>query len=237
MIWDCFPFAGELDVLDCRLAHLRHVPNLRHVIVEAAVDNHGRPKPLSIRDRVATANGARWLASHCDRIIYMTVHEVMGDGPWEREHAVRDEVIPLLRHQASFGDTVLIADADEIPAIHALTRRVTEPHTLLMRDIAITLNQAWPDRQPTSVVCPWGIIGYSISSVRDNRVKYPIIDEAGWHLSWLGGPEAVERKLAMHCHTRSELDERISKLRPNDDVPPWCRENAPASWWGKVGSL
>lgn len=229
MIWDCFPFAGEVDVLKCRLETLKCVSGIHHIIVEASVDNHGRPKPLTIFSMLRDSD--EWLLQHRHRTSYTTKHELAGPEPWDREKQLRDCVMPLLRFYAKPGDLVLIADVDEVPAPAVLEAPVMEPRTLLMRDIAVTLSRAWPSRQPTSVLVPWPMAQGSLSGMRASRHEFPVTDHAGWHLSWLGGPEAVEKKLAMHCHTRAELDDRISRLRPNDDIPEWCYDNAPASWW------
>lgn len=222
-------FSGELDVLECRLATLEYFMSLHHVIVEARVDNHGREKPLCGQSDEAIRRLWRWR----NRITYLAVDDLPGPGPWDRERQLRDKAMEILIKRARPDDIVLIADADEIPSHRALCSHVHEPMTLLMRDIAITLDRAWPERQPTSVIVPWHlcVVQDGLSLARSDRDKYPTIDEAGWHLSWLGGPEAVERKLAMHCHTRQELDERVSRLQANWDWPRWCDENAPDSWW------
>lgn len=228
LIYDCFMLAGELDILECRLATLEPY-DVTHVIVEAGTDNHGNPKPYSL-DGGLDYYGRfhRWRS----RIIYVKTNGMPGPSAWEREHQQRDIAMSVLRTRAQPGDPVIVADVDEIPSetAMAVAAQAVSPWCLMMRNIMLTLDQAMPELLPTSVIVPWQP-SVTLSQSRDIRHLFPTVNHAGWHLSWLGGPEAFERKLAMHCHSRQETDAMTARLMLNDDVPPWCRDHAPAAWW------
>jgi beta-1,4-mannosyl-glycoprotein beta-1,4-N-acetylglucosaminyltransferase len=49
VIYDCFPFFNELELLELRLHELAPVVD-RHVLVEATVTHSGQPKPLHFAD-------------------------------------------------------------------------------------------------------------------------------------------------------------------------------------------
>ena len=221
MIYDCIMFAGELDVLECRLATMAPY-DVHHIILESVADNHGRPKETAFSE-----NRNRY-REYLPRISFLKVPAMPGPSAWEREHQLRDYAMSFLYEYAVDGDQVLIADVDEIPTPWLLESPRTG--TLMMRNMMLTVDRALPNLEETSVMIPWPFTG-SLSGIRDARGVLPHLDSAGWHLSWLGGEEAVQQKLAMHCHTAGELAEKASRLVPNDDMPPWCREHAPASWF------
>lgn len=210
-------FAGELDILECRLATMAPY-DVTHVIVESDTDNHGRAKPYTLEKHL------KW---H-ERVTYIKASGIPGPSAWEREHQQRDEALRVVREDAIPGDWVLIADVDEIPAPWLL--ETPRRGMLMMRNMMLTLDRALPAPQPTSVMIQWPFDG-ALSWIRDNRYGMTQIIPGGWHLSWLGGEEAIQRKLAMHCHTWAETQAQLSQLVPNDDMPPWCRYNAPASWF------
>ena len=214
-------FAGELDILECRLATMAPY-DVHHIILESVTDNHGRPKETAFHE-----NSSRY-REYLPRVSFLKVPAMPGPGAWEREHQLRDCAMSFLYEYAVGGDSVLVADVDEIPAPWLLET----PRTgmLMMRNMMLTIDRALPDLQPTSVMVQWPFTG-SLSGIRDARGVLPHLEPGGWHLSWLGGEEAVQRKLAMHCHTEGELAEKVSRLVPNDDMPPWCREHAPAAWF------
>ena len=76
--------------------------------------------------------------------------------------------------------------------------------------------------------------------------------DAGWHFSWLGGPERAMHKVNSFCHPEVEAEIRGSISNDNfywregfhvdglrmapvdvdDEWPKWIRDgNAPASWY------
>ena len=108
MIYDCFTFFNELDLLEIRLNVLKDVVD-KFVLVEATKTFTNRKKQL-----IYAQNKSRF-ASFSDRII----HVVVDDFPpfktaWHYESHQRNAIIRGLREACPL-DVILIGDVDEIP--------------------------------------------------------------------------------------------------------------------------
>src|SRR5215469_13195817 len=126
-------FKDELDMLGMRLEETAGWP-VRHVLVESPVTHRGVPKPLYYqenRDRFAL-----WSAS-----ITHIVTDLPQNAPWAREHAQRNAAWPVIDAEAQPGDTVIIADVDEIPSPSLLDwRKATGGrHTVISARMRTTL--------------------------------------------------------------------------------------------------
>lgn len=197
-IFDSFCFAGELDLLECRLTELYEVVHA-FVIVESNLTYSGHPKPLHF------AENAGRFAPWQDKIRYVIATCEPGPSPAIRESAQRQAAWDGLEDFA--GEDILIhGDADEIP------------HPGDLAYLAGDEDEAWRARKimhrhhPVAAnladSTPWG--GYvphrgpgrpHLMELRQ-RLHSRIIPEImghGWHFSWLGGPEAMKAKAATLC--------------------------------------
>jgi len=110
MIWDCFMFFNELDLLEIRLNVLdKHVD--RFVIVEANRTHAGRRKPMHYLE-----NNGRFSRFHGKIHHYLLeVPEGYGNGDrWAVENAQRNAIQSAFEG-LRFDDIVFIGDLDEIP--------------------------------------------------------------------------------------------------------------------------
>jgi beta-1,4-mannosyl-glycoprotein beta-1,4-N-acetylglucosaminyltransferase len=247
MIWDCCMLRDELDMLECRLTEMEDY-DVIHVIVESFVTHRGEPKPLYF----ASESGDRFKRWR-DRICSVAVGQAafpLGAGPWDREHVQRD-MAGLVLGAAKPDDLVLISDVDEIPSVAVLAANPDPVLTLSMRILAFAANWLVPAPQHHGVVARAGwLAGKSLGAVRDGRHSYPVLENAGWHLTWFGGPEAIAAKAEGTCHL--ELYEHIvaankagllyergqtwfggdcQKVVPDGTWPRYIREGrCPASW-------
>jgi beta-1,4-mannosyl-glycoprotein beta-1,4-N-acetylglucosaminyltransferase len=114
MIYDCFTFYNELDLLDARLHEHTFVD--RFIIVEATTTFQGQPKPLWYAD-----NASRF-KNFADRIDHFVVDFPMElhnrfarrrNQTWAREYHQRDQFALGLRNARS-NDLVIVSDVDEI---------------------------------------------------------------------------------------------------------------------------
>lgn len=116
MIYDCFTFFNELDLLELRLHEMNSVVD-RFVIVESKVTFQGNEKPLHYR------NNQERFAKFRDKIIH-----VVSDGPnreelegyrttkseaFAREYYQRDQFARGLA-EAKPDDMIIVSDVDEI---------------------------------------------------------------------------------------------------------------------------
>lgn len=249
-IFDTFMMNDELDMLECRLTELEDIPNIIHVAVEADVDHQDHPKPYHLSENLDRFE--QWK----DRleVVRATALPTYADDPdaWSREHAQREWAGQgLIRHGASSDDVVLHGDLDEIPT--AVAARNVRPRGFVAFDTAcysMAVDWQHPDRWRGTVAALAKNVT-TFSAMRDVRNFAPGLPAAGWHLGWLGGPEAQLRKLNAFCHpeiagrTLDGIEQNFwleqgwhvdgRKLIPvdvDDTWPRWIAERrCPESWF------
>src|SRR5260370_28785385 len=113
MIFDCFPFYNELDLLELGFCELDEVVD-GFVVAEAPVTHAGRPKSLYF------AENAHRFSEWSHKITHVIVNDMPGDpDPWRRENHQRNALVRGLNGAAA-GDGIIISDADEIPSADAV---------------------------------------------------------------------------------------------------------------------
>lgn len=122
MIYDCFTFFNELELLEVRLHELSSVVD-RFVLVEASRTFTNRPKPLFFfenRDRFRDFQ---------DKIIHVVVDDSPDSAdPWAVERFQRNCIRRGLT-QCRPDDWILISDVDEIPRASTV-KRISAEHSL-----------------------------------------------------------------------------------------------------------
>ena len=189
-IWDTFMVGNDLDQLECRLVELDASAIWRHVVVESPQTHQGSPKPL-------------WFAEHkerfapwADRIVHVITPDLPDDpNPWVRENTQREYVtLGLAQAGAGPDDVILHGDVDEIPRAEAVTaaavgRVFAGPQYIFAVDWLDPRGE-WP-----GTVAMYGQDIGTFSDMRIHRDIFPRMPGTGWHLTWLGGPAAISRKL------------------------------------------
>ncbi len=110
MIYDCFTFFNELDLLEIRLNILNDYVD-KFVLVEATKTHQGKDKPLFFEQ-----NKNRY-KKFLDKIIHIVVDdmpEYNGNNSWELERFQRNAIQRGLK-TANQNDIIIISDIDEIP--------------------------------------------------------------------------------------------------------------------------
>ena len=129
MLFDCFTFFNELDLLEARLHELNALVDY-FVLVEARRTFQGEPKPLYF------AENADRFRSYSDKIIPIVVDfpetsDAYGldtkplDANWAREHYQRNQLAKGLA-KATANDLIIVSDVDEILNATALRRALNE---------------------------------------------------------------------------------------------------------------
>lgn len=208
MIWDCFMFNNELDMLECRLESMADC-EVTHVLVESCYTHCGVPKPLIFEE-----NKARFDGHQIVHIIDRRKPDL--SAPWANEHRQRNMAGGVTGSSlAADDDVVLICDVDEIPSPALLGWSGLSVVAVQMRTFLFAVD--WEVDSPCPPTCVAASAGYlrwvaghgaGLAAVRDGRDGYPVLEGGGWHLSWLGGPEKQREKLeTASCH-QEEIDAR-----------------------------
>ena len=110
MIYDCFTFYNELDILEMRLEELYPVVD-RFVIVEMNRTFQGDQK-----GSVLYSNLSRFIKYSGKMNLQLVECPNQINNPWEREYFQRNAIGDKL-HQLNLNDddVIILGDADEIP--------------------------------------------------------------------------------------------------------------------------
>jgi hypothetical protein len=193
MIYDCFPFFNELDLLEIRLSELAGVVD-RFVVVESTRTQSNRPKPLYYHE-----NRARY-SPFSSKIVHIVVEDVpSGEDAWVRENHQRNCISRGLSG-CSDDDTILVSDADEIPRA-SIVHPVDAMNGLELRLSYYFLNYVTKAPWTRSAILPYKLLRQmpNVQAVRDTRFRKAIKD-AGWHFSHLGGVEKLQQKILACAH-------------------------------------
>lgn len=199
MIYDCFNFFNEFDLLNIRLAELDPIVD-RFVLVESTVTFTNKPKPLYFQE-----NKQRY-KQYLSKIIHIIVDDCPNVGmPWIIEHHQLAAVSRGLS-KAKTTDTILVSCVDEIP--HA--KKVL----------------AWKNKKGKYKVFQQALCYYYLNYVNYNKEQWlgtqmylykdlltfpdpyvarftppdvKIVD-GGWHFSYMGGIAQIRKKLESFSH-------------------------------------
>jgi len=220
MLYDCFTFFNELDLLEIRLNHLYdHVDFF--VLSEATVTHAGNPKPLFFEE-----NQKRY-EKFLDKIIHVVVEDMPLDiakergNRWVLENFQRNTLKDGLRNLQD-NDMVMISDLDEIPRIEAIGQHGVFIQTPYMYFLNVRAGGDWPGTMSMTYRefrDSWQSLGQSL---RDQRNMYSLkVQNGGWHFGWLGGYEMVKAKVEAFAHSEfdnetihNELKEDVKLIRP-----------------------
>lgn len=220
MVYDCFSFFNELDLLEIRLRTLAGVVD-RFVLSESRYTHTGKPKPLHYQ-----ANAARFQA-FADRIIHVVspdpadlTHDADDQRPsWIRENAQRNATIDRIKPMLKDDDLLIVSDLDEIPNPEAIRAAKELAHPVSFRQkmyyyfanyrnctspywygsVALTY-RAFKDPRTyahleTGIAFPSAhVAAPSASKVRALR-KLKVMRDGGWHFSYLGGISKIREKI------------------------------------------
>ncbi|MBV6643042.1 MAG: hypothetical protein KI791_20155 [Cyclobacteriaceae bacterium] len=220
MIYDCFNFFNELDLLEIRLNVLNDVVD-RFVIVEANRTHQGKPKPMNLEE-----NWSRFKDFE-HKMTYLKLEKGYPTfftrwrpvKTWDIEYVQREMFFEGLK-EAKDEDQVIISDLDEIPRPESISKHKNSKQAILFhQDIfRYFLNcRCNNDRWPGSVMMPYGslknINTYLARLHRDPKIVkkrgFEIIDESdgGWHFTSVGGIDHLIQKIEAFAHKEFNTNE------------------------------
>ncbi len=236
MIYDCFTFFNELDLLEIRLNILKDVVD-KFVIVEATHNHQGETKPLYFQE-----NEKRF-HSFQNKIIH-----VIADNPppltnspqdhlgntWAIENWQRSQIGNALQGCCD-EDVIILSDMDEIPRPEAIVRNIKNPGitTFFVDNYNFFVN--FKSSEPPFPVVKMVTYGYYRQHLPNlpfpENQKFRILPQywqvadpnklralpgdhlvphGGWHFSYLGGLEQILRKRRSIVEQQYNDDETTS---------------------------
>lgn len=227
MIYDCFSFFNELEMLELRLETLDSTVDY-FVIVEAGKTHAGADKPFFFEE-----NKERF-SKYLQKIIYAKAPIPEGVyNPWAVENIQRNYIAEVVKQYAKPGDTILLSDLDEIPRPELVAQYAGSADVVSFNVdyYCYYLNsQNYYQRNWLGTT----LVSYeNFFSVADNlkvayndymleeynqgttptklrcasEIKRRIIKNGGWHFTSLGGAEAVLQKLKAFAHQEFNIKE------------------------------
>ena len=195
MIYDCFMFFNELDLLEIRFNELKDVVDT-FVICESTHTFTGLPKPLFL-----SQNRDRFSGFPIQLLIYDRPPDMTN--PWANEAGQRNYLKTALAG-CQDNDVIILTDADEIPT----ARFIESFHSDRICTIQMLMSYYFVNAMGSGE--NWG----SAVAARWHRVKNMSMHDfrmglqhrellsgiEGNHFSYLGGMEAIRTKLASFSH-------------------------------------
>ena len=237
MIYDCFTFFNELELLELRLHELANVVD-KFVLVEATKTHSNKPKPLYYQE-----NRLRFIEFH-DKIIHVVADDLPdAKDPWMLENYQRNCIARGLAN-CQPDDFVLVSDLDEIPraavvetmslgipfhdsffsnAVHAALNSNLVKSIFHRRGFRRRLRKhhpfVWKFRQPLyryflNCASVGSALRYGTRMLRFRDFScaeemrhsgYKVVENGGWHFSWMGGVQRIQEKLAAYAHQERNL--------------------------------
>ena len=211
MIYDCFTFFNELDLLEIRLHELADTVDA-FVLVEADRTFTGEPKDLYFE------KNKKRFAKFQDKIIHVVVRD-MPNSPrdaWEMERYQRNAIV---RGLGSCGpdDYVIISDVDEIPRYETVKgfsgdAGIFDQRLFYYKLNCLCITASWQ----RSVIIRRSLFT-DPQAVRDmatdmkQLLRTPLIADGGWHFSYLGNEETIQKKITSFSHQEYN-QEKYTKL-------------------------
>ncbi len=225
MIYDCFAFFNELDLLEIRLNTLNDVVD-KFVLVEATRTFQKKEKPLFFQE-----NKERF-APFLHKIEHVVVDEYPGffakwrvPRAWDYDDHQKEQILRGLK-DAKPDDVIIVSDVDEIPRPELVKQYANAPGIKVFQQklYYYYLNcfiRQYPEPIPlVDGYMPWyGTVMMfkkdlkTIQKARLNREtrqntdRVQIIEKGGWHFSYLGGAKKVIEKIEAYAHAEHNVEE------------------------------
>jgi len=200
MIYDCFIFFNELDLLELRLHELNSIVD-RFVLVEATRTFTNIKKQLTYMENKERFNA----------FSHKIIHVVVDDFPdyngnaWEYEKFQRNAIERGIRGCRP-NDIIIISDVDEIPSRQAIAQYTELRGVYSLKQYFFYyffnyLNQKYPYWYASYILRYKDFKDAETARMESHLYrKYPVIEDGGWHFSYLGGADKIIEKIESFSH-------------------------------------
>lgn len=203
MIYDCFLFNDEFTLLDLRMRELSGVVD-RFVICESNVSMRGKLKPMHFWERRHDFDMSKIVHAGFTTEPYPDARE----GNCAFEHKMRSH-LDIVMDGILKEDVVVFGDADEIPRPEFVAGynpdrgavRMGTPFSYYYFNLRVCDHEGHKLNHFRPIIAPSRMFkqhGFDTMRWRFD-VGSNTADNAGWHFSYLGGYDALLRKIASHA--------------------------------------
>lgn len=201
MIYDCFTYFNEKEILEIRVNELAPI-NPVHVLIESKYTFTGKEKKLDYAE-----GDIKY-----DSVINFCADVPNNGNPWDNEFSQRNYIKTALQSfNPKDDDIIIISDVDEIPRSESIaTYSPNMGQTFLMMNHyggylnLIYGRNSWPYCKITT----WGLLKNTTpNSVRLDGMDTSKIDNAGWHFGWMGGLDKAIIKFKSFSHQEAEIQQ------------------------------
>jgi beta-1,4-mannosyl-glycoprotein beta-1,4-N-acetylglucosaminyltransferase len=223
LVYDCFMFFNELDLLDIRFNELDSVVD-KFVLVECTKTHSLNDKPLYFQE-----NKERY-AQFKDKIIHVVVEDM--PQKIEYQHHIdnfhRGCILRGLK-DATSNDLILVSDLDEIPDSRLINLEMNTPSVFSHSNFGYALNIKV--ESPFEMAHWLGTVALrytdledmSLQEYRESRkiIAQTNLIEGGWHYSYVSDAQTILHKLQSFSHTE------ILEQNPNltEELIQHCIDN------------
>lgn len=228
MIYDCFTFFNENDLLEIRFNVLKDTVD-KFVIIEATKTFTGKEKALNFdKDRFKEFQ---------DKIEYIVLDEFpKTNDAWVYENVQRNHIYNVLCKFCKDDDIVIISDCDEIPSVNAINDYKKNP--VGIKSLEQELYYYYLNLKNFKGTYWYGarILTFKEFNINNSEYKFdynnflpeeynknmtpnkirmlkncPRIKNGGWHFSFLGGTDKIIEKCKNYSHQEFNNEKFLNK--------------------------
>ena len=194
MLYDCFTFFNELELLEIRLNELDDIVD-KFVLVEATRTHTNKIKPLYFKENKEK------FSKFTDKIIHIVVDDMPeSNDAWVLENYQRNSIVRGLK-DCNSHDVIMISDVDEIPRSEVVLKVKysfgikTLEQNFYYYYLNVLNNEIW--RRGTKI-----LFYKYLTTPQEIRMMEagPLIKNGGWHFSYLGGTKQIKSKIQSFAH-------------------------------------
>ena len=203
--YDCFIYNNEDLILDIRFNILNQYVE-KFVLVESKVDHQGNQKKLNFDKKK--------FKEFENKIEYLVIDNFPNDfNSWQRENYQRNYISEGLKNVED-DDYIIISDVDEIPNLKNINNLKDHKYTVFkQKNLSFKINlinKSLPNWFGSRVCKKKYLKGSQwlrdqkvkkFSFFKFFRIKWNIIEEGGWHFSYLMSPQQIQKKLKSFAHS------------------------------------
>lgn len=219
MIVDCTMFHWEFDLLEIRMRELWDVVDYFYV-TESVCDHRGNDRELILSKNIDRFDWAK------EKLVVITSDKPKNaTTSWDYERYQRLKSVEACKNIIQDNDLILISDIDEIMNAESVLKadKIGGIFTMKMPMFYYYMNLYVEDWSYPKAITYKYLQNPNILRSRDpNRTA--IIDNAGWHFSYLGTPDQISYKIKTFAHDEydkknfTDIDKITESIYNREDI-------------------